>query len=167
MTSLRAAILATVAACHASAPPASPQQATGPTCAQVADALMATLPKDAGELATQLHDMVARRCTQDAWTEDARRCVTDAKSHGAAAACQSKLTPEQQQALSRDGDEVMDKYGVKRKTDEESTAPVLSPAAPDTGAAPPPPGAPPAAQPAPEKPRSLPKPDSDPCAGGQ
>nr|HEX4315528.1 hypothetical protein [Kofleriaceae bacterium] len=176
MIALRARVLAfaavAAAACHGGPPAASPAASSGPTCAQVADSVMASMPQGAGELAVKLHQVIVQRCDQDKWTESARSCVVGAKTHQDAAACESQLTDDQKQALDRDGDAVIDDFRKHdpnaKDSDGAGAAPSPEPAdneAPGASTPPPPPAQAPPTAPA----RSSPRPDreSDPCAGGQ
>lgn len=76
-----------------------------PTCAAVADAMLAPLSEGKDQTKAmldkkqELAGMIATRCTEDAWTEDARRCFTTVKTVDDADRCGTLLTDEQQANL--------------------------------------------------------------------
>lgn len=87
--------------------PATPKD-TGPTCAAVADSMVAMMAEgkestkafvDAKEGFTTI---IRTRCTEDAWTGEAKQCLATMKSHEDAERCSTLLTEAQQENLVRD-----------------------------------------------------------------
>jgi hypothetical protein len=104
-----AVALMTLAACP---PPAPPRAAApkGPTrCERASDnlvqAMVARLPRAdpvPTETADALRNLIRERCEQDAWSDDATRCLIAMKRTEDAGPCAQLMTDAQQAALVRD-----------------------------------------------------------------
>ncbi len=94
-----------VAACGSAPPPARPP--AGPsTCERIADHLVGMMGAAAKATPEQLDPfrrVIGTRCTQDRWSAQAQQCLLAASTLEAGDACGSQFTPEQKQALDRDG----------------------------------------------------------------
>ncbi len=149
---MRSVLLAlVVAACGGSKSSSTTPKDAGPTCAAVADSMVAMMAQgkestkafvDAKEGFTTI---IRTRCTDDAWTGDAKQCLSTMKSREDAERCSTLLTDEQQQNLVRDQKA---KFGAPPEDSE-----------PEPQAAPPPPAEAPKA--------SKTKKRGDPCDGGE
>ncbi len=104
---MRVAAIALVLGCHtqpASTPPA------GNACSDAAAQLVAHVEQiaaKAGHEATSgdramlraFRDVMTKRCTDDAWSDDAIRCFRDSVEENALVACTDKLSPAQRAKL--------------------------------------------------------------------
>jgi hypothetical protein len=173
-------LVAALAGCHSEAAPQTPMSSRAPTCEQLPVAVNNALPAAPPEFLTALDNVVVQRCTQDAWSEPARRCIVGVKSDHDIQACKTQLTDAQRDAIERDSDAAIEKIRVQteqqlddsddvegqRKEDLNAPgggmAPASAPPASQSPASapPPPPIAPSKRAPAPAR-------DADPCAGGK
>jgi hypothetical protein len=156
-------VLLVLAACGGSSKPAPQNAAAGGgggggdhPCVRGADHLidlMSAEAKDAPpEKIKHFKDSFVTRCETDKWSAQMQSCVIDAKAPGDLEKCDSFLTPEQKDALSKESGE------------EDGAAPPPPP--------PPPAVAPPAAQPSSVMPAKSRGPTGkkkagDPCEGGE
>jgi hypothetical protein len=88
-------------------PPASPAAPTAPPlCERVADHLVSLIGEPTHATSEQLDPfrrVVSTRCLQDQWSAQAQQCLLDAKTLSDGDRCGSLFTPDQKQALDRDG----------------------------------------------------------------
>lgn len=169
---MRTAICAMVlaAACGGGGSKSSTTPAPGPTCAAVADAMVAMMMEGkeqteaAAATAGDFETIIRTRCDEDAWTAEAKQCLATMQTRTDAERCSTLLTAEQQENLVRDQKA---KFGAGPATEKGESAPEPEPE-PATGAAPPPPPAPGSPPPTPLK-SSPPKTrrTGDPCDGGE
>ena len=92
---VRSALLLLAAACHhgASGPPP-------PSCTGVAEHVYGMLPQD--DHGKSLRDVLAARCTKDAWDVGPRNCIMDTKTLHDGHHCKDRLTPDQRVAFESD-----------------------------------------------------------------
>jgi len=57
------------------------------------------LPATDAKMMAQLHDIGVKHCVNDKWSDDAVKCMIDAKAKSDSTACYGKLTAEQQKAM--------------------------------------------------------------------
>jgi hypothetical protein len=83
------------------------QKAGGADCAaainhsmSLSKAEMEKMGADA-KMMQQMVDLGVKRCTEDKWSPEVLKCMTDAKAMADAQACYGKLTPEQQQKMNQ------------------------------------------------------------------
>lgn len=85
--------------------PVRPRQ-KGATCAEVSrnahDLVERAEDKQLAARATALGELVERRCTDDGWSIELRRCVTGAKTVDEAATCDKLATDVQRGAFAQD-----------------------------------------------------------------
>ena len=118
-------------------------KADGPTCAAVADSMVAMMSegKEATKAMVDTKEdfaaIIRTRCDEDRWTAEARQCLSTMKSRADAERCSTLLTDEQQANLVRDQQA---KFGAEPPAEPPTPEPAAEPA--PTGAAPPPPAAP-------------------------
>ena len=123
----------------------------GPTCTTVADSMVAMMAQ--GKESTKAFvdkkegytTIIRTRCTEDAWTADAKQCLSTMKNREDAERCGTLLTEVQQQNLVRD--------------QQKQFEPPPQDPEPQTQAAPPAPAEAPKA--------SKTKKRGDPCDGGE
>jgi pyruvate dehydrogenase E2 component (dihydrolipoamide acetyltransferase) len=161
-------VVALFACHHADAPaPAAPQAPT--PCARTADsmvaAMLAGLPANEAsptETADAVRNLIRQRCEQDAWSDEATRCLIAMKHIEDAEPCARFMTAPQQAALVRD-----ERAQFGATPVDVAPAAEAAPAAPAAEAAPAPaPGAPPPAPAKTMKPKANRAP-GDPCSGGE
>lgn len=150
--------------------PAPEPVADGPACAEMAAKVIEAIAAARGEKlrteAPAMTEVVRKRCEEDRWTADNRRCMAGAATRDDAKRCFEQLTPAQQEA--------MDRAEAEMRRAGKGGAPAAADAAarPASLAPPPPP------PPAPEREKAkkarskgaAPKPNSttsDPCEGGE
>jgi len=85
-------------------PPESPVPPTASMldCAKVADHVATTVAADKprpGATHATVKDLVATRCTADAWTDDTKQCLNAITTIREGRACAAKMTDEQRTAL--------------------------------------------------------------------
>jgi hypothetical protein len=161
---MRTAVLVLVlAACGGGSSKSSTMAKSGPTCEAVADSMVSMMAE--GKESTKAFvdtkegfvAIISTRCTEDAWTADAKECLATMKSREDAERCSTLLTATQQDNLVRDQKA---KFGAGPEPEAE---PVVDP--------PPPASAEQKAEP--KKLRSTPakpaktKKTGDPCDGGE
>jgi len=126
------------------------------TCAAVADHLIGLMSAASVAQPEQLdpfRKVLATRCEQDLWTQEAQQCFDGAKSLDDADKCQGTLTPAQQQSLQKDGQAAAEAAQPKPTAAATPAADMPSPApAKNTTRGPS------------QKPA---KPGGDPCEGGE
>lgn len=130
---MRTAVIALVlAACGGSSKSSTMAKSEGPTCAVVADSMVAMMARgkestkafvDAKEGFTTI---IRTRCDEDAWTAEAKQCLSTMQTYEDAERCSTHLTEQQQQNLVRDQKE---KYGAKPEDAAPPPAPVEAPKA--------------------------------------
>jgi hypothetical protein len=49
----------------------------------------------------KMHDLGVQHCTADKWSDDAVKCMVDAKSEGEAQGCYGKMSAEQRDAMNK------------------------------------------------------------------
>lgn len=100
------AITVALVACGGDAKP-SPEAPAPPTaslvdCTKVASHIAATMssaqPRP-GATPAAVQDMVNTRCTQDAWTDETKRCLIAIKTIREGRACATSMTDEQRAAI--------------------------------------------------------------------
>ena len=105
---MRLLLALALAACGGGSKSTTTPKDTGPTCAAVADSMVAMMAEgkestkafvDAKEGFTTI---IRTRCTEDAWTGEAKQCLATMKSHEDAERCSTLLTEAQQENLVRD-----------------------------------------------------------------
>ena len=69
-----------------------------PSCEAMADHVLAMFTP-ADDLAREIRSVFAERCTQDAWSPEARTCVVATRTVSEPQNCKQKLSPTQQKAL--------------------------------------------------------------------
>ena len=144
--------------------PAPEPEAAGPTCTEMAAHVIETIASGPA-----MTEVVRKRCEEDGWTADNRRCMAGAATRDDAKKCFAQLTPAQREA--------MDRAEAELRRAAKGGAPGTADVAPAASLAPPPPAPPPAPGRAPEREKAkqrsrgaAPKPDSarsDPCEGGE
>jgi hypothetical protein len=72
-----------------------------PTCDVMADHVQ-TMFEPVDDFAKSVRSVFAKRCTDDAWSDEMRTCVGDTKSLVEPQNCKRKLLPEQQKKLEAD-----------------------------------------------------------------
>ena len=140
-------------ACGQSAQPKT--AATGPkSCDNVADHVVSLMSASAKspEDVDPFRQIVAKRCSEDAWSDDAQQCMLSIKTLEEGNACEKQLTDAQAKSFEADTQAAAAKLG--------GTASPPPPPPPSAAAAP---GAPPAVQPAATKHKTN---SSDPDEGG-
>ena len=138
---MRRAMFAIVlaAACGGSGKSSTMAKADGPTCATVAESMVAMMSE--GKEATKamvdtkedFTKIIHTRCDEDHWTADAKQCLSTMKSRADAERCSGLLTDEQQANLVRDQKA---KFGAEPPAEPKREPEAEAPA---TGTAPPPP----------------------------
>jgi hypothetical protein len=109
--------LALIVLCACGAPPPPPAAPAAPardSCEALADhviSLMSAAQKVPSEQLDPFRAVLTRRCSEDRWSEPARRCLLGITSLAAGDTCQQDLTPAQQQALARDGQAALGAMG--------------------------------------------------------
>lgn len=148
--------------------PAPEPVAEGPACAEMAAKVIATIAAERSEQrraeVPAMTEVVRKRCEEDRWTADNRRCMAGAATRDDAKRCFEQLTPAQQESMERAEAEMP---RAAKSSEKEGAADGA--AAARSAAPPPPPPAPVMAPPKESKKRSkggAPKP-SDPCEGGE
>ena len=169
------------AGCGGSSKSSTTPKADEPTCAVMADAMVARMAE--GKEATpalvetkeRLTKVIRTSCEQDAWSRDARQCIATMKTGEEAEHCATLLTEQQQDNLARAQAAANPDAAVPEdeNTSDDAAAPP---------AAPPPPPPPPPASPgnaeegamgSKEKPKRAPpkatktRKTGDPCDGGE
>jgi hypothetical protein len=132
-----------LAACASQAKPAPPPPPS--QCPAVADhviGLMTASKHAAAEDVDPFRRVIIKRCTEDAWSADAQKCILGMHSLKEAESCNDLLTQDQRDKLQSDGMAVSHHGDDKHET-EDSAAPKLP--APTRG----------------------PRKAGDPCEGGQ
>lgn len=77
------------------------RKAPVPTCEAMANHVQEMMaPVD--DLARGVRDAFAKRCTEDAWPDEVRRCIGETESTGQPQNCKQKLGPEQVKKLDAD-----------------------------------------------------------------
>ena len=78
----------------------------GASCSEAADnvrsILTASAVEDLRSRADQIRTAMIRRCAQDKWSMELRRCLTGAPTLDATDGCEQLATPEQQAALEQE-----------------------------------------------------------------
>ncbi len=150
-------ILLLVLALGACGPSAQPKTAaTGPkACDNVADHVVSLMSASAKspEAVDPFRQIIAKRCSEDAWSEDAQHCMLSTTTLEEGNACEKNLTDAQAKSFEADIQAAASKLG--------GTA--ASPPPPPASSAAAAPGAPPPAQPAATKHKAS---SSDPDEGG-
>ncbi len=159
---MRIALLVLVLGCGGGSKKAAETPKEAPTCAAVADAMIALMlegkeqtPK-VKETTEGFTAIIRNRCDADAWSADAKQCLAGMTTRDDAERCSKLLTEEQQANLVRDEKA---KYGAP-PAEPEAAPPPPSPAS--TGA----PMNDEKAKEAPKRSKGSPKP-GDPCDGGE
>ncbi len=67
----------------------------------VSKADMAKAPGIDDTVLAKMHDLAVKHCTDDKWPDDAIKCMVGAKTQVEAQGCYGKLTPEQQDKMSK------------------------------------------------------------------
>jgi len=85
----------------------TPKDAPAPSCAKVADGMVAEMlatkqQPPPQETADMIKDIIRTSCDRDAWSDPARRCLATMKTEDDADRCAALLTDEQQAALVRE-----------------------------------------------------------------
>jgi hypothetical protein len=164
------AVLLLAACGHGAAKPTTPVAPSGATCDQVSQHLVTFLvARDASnaDLTKKITGVFQERCTQDAWSSQARQCLVDAKEMKDADACQSTLTKAQLDAFGK----AME-AALPTPTDGATPIPeVAAPPPPPAEAPPPPPDKKPPAKTRGAQKKSKPGGKTgrsgDPCEGGE
>lgn len=154
--------------------PAPEPVADGPACTEMAAKVIEAITAGRSERhradAPAMTEVVRKRCEEDRWTADNRRCMAGAATREDAKRCFEQLTPAQQEAMDRaEGEMRRASRGDAKAGDGAAAA---------TSATPPPPPPAPVMAPAPERAKAkkarskgaAPKPGgvrSDPCEGGE
>ena len=76
-------------------------------CDRVADheiSLMSASQKVPSEQLDPFRSVIARHCTHDGWSADTQQCLLATKTIAEGNACEKLMTPQQVQALERDGE---------------------------------------------------------------
>ena len=126
-----AALLACVTACAGSATPMSapapvePQAPPAATCARVAghtaDLVAVGLdPPPPDDAVNALISLIRTRCEEDAWSPEARQCLSTMQTAADADRCGTLLTEEQQAALVRDQEAMLGVAGPAVPTSDEN-----------------------------------------------
>ncbi len=76
-----------------------------PTCEVMSDHVL-TMFEPVDDFAKSVRAVFLKRCAEDAWSDEMRRCVVDTKSVVEPQNCKRKLQPEQQKKLESDLKEV-------------------------------------------------------------
>jgi hypothetical protein len=106
---MRTAVIALVlAACGGNGSKSSTMAKAGPTCGDVANAMVGMMAE--GKESTKAFvdakegfvTIISTRCTDDAWTAEAKQCLATMKSREDAERCSTLLTEQQQANLVRD-----------------------------------------------------------------
>jgi hypothetical protein len=95
-----------VTACG-STPKPTPQVKGPTTCDRVADheiSLMSASQKAAPEQLDPFRKVIARHCTDDAWSAEMTECLLATKTIAEGDACGKYLTPKQAEGLQADGE---------------------------------------------------------------
>jgi hypothetical protein len=153
--------------------------AAGPACAEMAEKVIATIAAERSEERRAempaMVEITRKRCEEDRWTADSRRCMAGAASRDEARRCFDGLTPAQQEAMNRAEKEMRRATRKAEEADADGAAEsagAAPPPAPVT-APPPPPGAASEREkkvPSPRKAKGAAKPrpqSTDPCEGGE
>jgi hypothetical protein len=61
----------------------------------------ADLPTGNEKMMAKMRDLGVQHCTDDKWSDDAIKCMTDAKTEAEAQACYGKLTPDQRDKMNK------------------------------------------------------------------
>lgn len=61
----------------------------------------ADLPTGDQKMMAKMRDLGVQHCTDDKWSADAIKCMTDAKTEAEAQACYGKLTPDQSNKMNK------------------------------------------------------------------
>jgi hypothetical protein len=112
----------------------APKEPPVPSCAQVADGMLANMQatqerKAPAETTEMIKDIIRTACDRDRWSPDARRCMaTMQKTTEDADRCASKLTDEQVKSLIRDEEARLPKrQGMLHDRSRGPGRPVLAP----------------------------------------
>ena len=73
---------------------------------ELSKADMAKMP-DADKMMGKLRDLGVQRCKEDKWSDEALKCMVDAKTETEAQGCYHKLTPEQSGKMNKAAMEMM------------------------------------------------------------
>jgi hypothetical protein len=164
---MRTAVIALVlAACGGSNKSATMAKSDGPTCAAVADSMVAMMAE--GKESTKAFvdakegfvTIIRTRCTDDVWTAEAKQCLATMKSRADAERCSTLLTETQQANLVRDQKA---KFGADPEPEAQAAEPAAAPPAPLEAEKNEPPKK---LRSAPAKPAKTKK-AGDPCDGGE
>lgn len=114
----RAVLLVCVTACSHAPAPVAPQAPPPATCARAAghtaDLVAIGLdPPPPDDAVNALITLVRTRCEEDAWSPEARQCLSTMQTASDADRCGTLLTEEQQAALVRDQEAML---GTARPT---------------------------------------------------
>jgi hypothetical protein len=103
-------VLVLVAACgHAPAAP-PPPPAPPASCERIADHLVGMIGESTKATPEQLDPfrrVIATRCTHDRWSDQAQHCLLAAPTLDDGNQCDPLFTPEQKQALAKDGQDAL------------------------------------------------------------
>jgi hypothetical protein len=100
-------VLLLAAACGASTPKPTPNVKGPSVCDRVADheiSLMTAAQKVPSEQLDPFRSVIATHCTRDGWSADMQQCLLATKTIADGNACEKLLSPEQAQALEKDGE---------------------------------------------------------------
>jgi hypothetical protein len=159
------AVLLLAACSHAATKPTTPVAEVGATCDQVSEHLVSFLiARDASnaELTKKISGVFQERCTQDAWSSQARQCLVAAKAMKDADACQSTLTKVQLDAFGK----AME-AALPTRTDGVTPIPEVAAPPPPPANQPPPPATKTRAPQKKAKPGGKAGKTGDPCEGGE
>lgn len=73
---------------------------------ELAKADMAKMP-GADKMMGKMHDLGLQHCKDDKWSDEAIKCMVDAKAEADAQTCYGKLTPEQREKMNKAAMELM------------------------------------------------------------
>ena len=68
---------------------------------EVSKADMAKMPGVDDAMMQKMKDLGVQHCKDDKWPDDALKCMTDAKTQSEAQGCYGKMTPEQQDKMTK------------------------------------------------------------------
>ena len=105
---MRTVVLSLLLAACGGSSKSSTMAKAGPTCSDVADSMVAMMAE--GKESTKAFvdakegfvTIIRTRCTDDAWTAEAKQCLATMKSREDAERCSTLLTEQQQANLVRD-----------------------------------------------------------------
>jgi hypothetical protein len=115
--------------------PHAPDATCESTAAHMIDVMAAPMDPPPPEDAVRgMVQMISKRCEQDRWSPEARRCLAGYKTQDDARVCETLLSDEQLAALAREGDKLGGGPKAKAPPDAEGGAGAGAAGAPADGA---------------------------------